>query len=268
MITLKLPHEIAKMRKAADLVGRALAEVAKHIKPGVITQELDAIAEDYIRTRNGRPAFKGYRGRGPIAFPGTLCLSVNDVVVHGIPSNYALQEGDLISVDCGAELEGYFGDFAYTFAVGEISEEKQRLLQATAESLFVGISKAVAGNRVGDIGFAVQEYCESRGFGVVRELVGHGIGRHLHEEPSVPNFGRRGDGKKLKEGMTMCIEPMINAGTELVIFTDDGWTVKTGDGKPSAHYEHTVCVRKGEAEMISMWDYIEEVVHPPYKPKQ
>lgn len=266
MLHLKFPSELAKMRTAAELVGKTLAEVAKAIKPGVTTLELDAIAYDYIKTYNGIPAFKGY-GDKKNPFPGTLCVSVNDVVVHGIPNGYALQEGDIIAIDCGAQLNGYFGDFAYTFAVGEISEEKRNLLQVTAESLYVGIDKAVAGNRVGDIGHAIQQYCESRGYGVVRELVGHGVGRRLHEEPQVPNFGKRGDGKKLKEGLTICIEPMINAGTEKVHVMEDGWTFKTDDGKPSAHYEHMVCVHKGKAEILSMWDYIEEIVEPPYKPK-
>ncbi|MBL7978223.1 MAG: type I methionyl aminopeptidase [Bacteroidetes Order II. Incertae sedis bacterium] len=266
MIHLKLPNEIVRLRSAAELVGKTLGEVAKYVKPGVTTLELDAIAEDYIRTRNGRPAFKGYPGTNPEnPFPGTLCLSVNDVVVHGIPSTYVLQEGDILSVDCGAELDGYFGDFAYTFAIGEISEDKRELLKVTAASLFEGIDRARVGNRVGDIGYAVQNYCESRGFGVVKELVGHGVGRELHEEPQVPNHGKRGDGKKMKEGLTICIEPMINAGTEKVKFMEDGWTVKTEDGKAAAHYEHMVCIRRGAPEVISMWDYIEEVVTPPYK---
>jgi len=266
MIHLKLPNEIAKLRNAAELVGKTLGEVAKYVRPGITTFELDQIAEDYIRSHNARPAFKGYPGPQPDnPFPGSLCLSVNDVVVHGIPNDYVLQEGDILSVDCGAELDGFFGDFAYTFAIGEITADKKALLKVTAESLYEGIDRARAGNRVGDIGYSVQQYCESRGFGVVKELVGHGVGRALHEDPQVPNHGKRGDGKKLREGLTICIEPMINAGTEKVRFMEDGWTVKTEDGKAAAHYEHMVCVRKGVPEIISMWDYIEEVVTPPYK---
>jgi methionyl aminopeptidase len=260
----KQDWEIQRMREAATLVGKTLAEVAKYVKPGTKTIELDQIAEDYIRTRNGVPAFKGY-GAKKNPFPGTLCISINDVVVHGIPGEEILQEGDIVAVDCGVKLNHYFGDFAYTFAVGEISEEKKALLKTTAESLYAGIAEATVGNYTGDIGNAVQVYCESRGYGVVEELVGHGLGRALHEEPAVPNYGKRRSGKKLKDGMTICIEPMINAGTFEVFTEKDGWTVRTKDAKPAAHYEHTVVVRRNQAEIISMWDYIEEIVIPPYK---
>lgn len=260
----KQDWEIVRMRAAAELVGKTLAEVAKYVKVGTSTLALDKIAEDYIRTHNGVPAFKGY-GPRKNPFPGTLCVSINDVVVHGIPNDTILQEGDIISVDCGVKLDHYFGDFAYTFAVGEISEEKKKLLKTTAESLYAGIEQAIVGNYTGDIGYAVQTYCESRGFGVVQELVGHGLGRALHEEPAVPNFGARRTGKKLKDGMVICIEPMINAGTYKVFSDADGWTIRTADNKPAAHYEHTVVVRRNQAEVISMWDYIEEIVIPPYK---
>lgn len=264
MANRKQDWELQRMRKSAELVGKTLAEVAKYVKAGVSTLELDQIAEDYIRTRNGIPIFKGY-GPKRNPFPGTLCISINDVVVHGIPNETILQEGDIVAVDCGVKLNHYIGDFAYTFAVGEISEEKKQLLKTTAESLYVGIAAATAGNYTGDIGAAVQQYCESRGYGVVRELVGHGVGRSLHEEPAVPNYGAPKSGKRLKEGMTICIEPMINAGTEAVFTEADGWTVRTADGKPAAHYEHTVVVRRNEAEILSMWDYIEEIVIPPYQ---
>jgi methionyl aminopeptidase len=259
MIHLKLPHEIAKIRKSADLVGRAHGEVAKAIRVGVTTEELDAIAEDYIRTHNGKPAFKGYGFDRKNLFPSTLCISVNDVVVHGMPGAYALAEGDIVSIDCGVNLDGYFGDYAYTYAIGEISEEKKQLLKVTYESLYVGIEEAVVGKRTGDIGFAIQQYCESRGYGVVRELCGHGCGKRLHEDPQVPNYGKRGGGKNLKDGLVICIEPMINAGTAQVHSERDGWTVRTADRKPSAHYEHQVVCRRGKAEILSTFEYIQSV---------
>ena len=258
-IVLKDDRDVAMLRHAARLVERVLAYAATRIKPGANTLEIDLEAEKIIREAGARPAFKGYQfDPDEMPFPGSLCMSVNDVVVHGIPSeDVILQEGDVISVDCGVELDGYFGDFAYTFAVGEISEEKRALLDATKQSLYEGIAKASAGNRVGDIGNAVQTYTESRGYGVVTALVGHGIGQRLHEPPSVPNTGRRGWGKKLKRGMTICIEPMINMGTDEVTVDDDGWTIRTADGLPSAHYEHMVLVTKGSAEVISSYDAIE-----------
>lgn len=258
MITLKSERDLTGLRRAATLVGEAHAEVARRIRPGVETQELDRLAEEILRDAGGRPAFKGYAFPGAMPFPGTLCISVNDVVVHGMPGSERLSEGDIVSIDCGVELEGYFGDFAYTYMVGEVSEKKRALLEVTKQSLFEGISRAVVGNRLGDIGDAVQRYCEDRGLGVVRDLVGHGIGRSMHEDPQVPNYGRRGTGKKLRAGMTLCIEPMITAGTERVAVDDDGWTVRTTDGEPAAHFEHMVAVQQGgPAEVLSSFAPIE-----------
>lgn len=265
MIHLKSEREIDLMRASADLVGRALGEVAKEVQPGVTTARLDTIAEEYLRDHRGEPAFKGYRLGNLDPFPGTLCISVDDVIVHGFPSEYVLQDGDLLSVDCGVKLDGYFGDYAYTFGVGEISDEKAALCRVTHESLEAGIAQAVAGKRIGDISHAVQSYCEDRGYGVVRDLVGHGIGKSLHEGPQVPNVGRQGTGRKMKEGLTICIEPMINAGTPNIAVDEDGWTVRTADGRPSAHYEHMVVVRRGRPEVLSTFKYIEDVISVPYK---
>ncbi len=237
---------------------RLLAAAASLIRPGVPTLDLDAAAEDVIRDAGGRPAFKGYRQGGDTPpFPGSLCISVNDVVVHGIPGAVPLEEGDVVTLDCGVELGGYFGDFAYTFAVGDISAAAQELLDTTRASLYEGIRQAYAGNRVGDIGHAVQSFCEARGYGVVRDLVGHGVGKNLHEPPNVPNLGRKGVGKKLKSGLTICIEPMINGGTGDVTVDDDGWTVRTADGAPSAHFEHMVLVQRGKPEILSSYNLIE-----------
>lgn len=263
MVHLKSHRELEKMRHSADLVGRTLAEVARHIEPGVTTEKLDAVAEAFIRAAGATPAFKGYRV-GSQVFPASACISVNDAVVHGIPDGTVLREGDVVTVDIGVKLDGYYGDSAYTFAVGTIDEATQRLLQVTYASLYDGIAKAVVGNRIGDIGYAVYERCAAAGYGVVYDLVGHGIGRSLHEDPQVPNVGERGKGKKLKEGLTICIEPMINGGTAEVITESDGWTVRTADGKPSAHYEHMVAVRRGQPEMLTTFAYIEEVIEPPY----
>lgn len=261
MIYLKTDADVRSLRGAAALVERTLACVAGLIAPGVRTSVLDEAAESIIRTAGARPAFKGYRmGRETAPFPGSLCISVGDVVVHGFPSSYELKMGDVVSVDCGVELDGYFGDFAYTFAVGEISAENQALIDVTKASLYEGIAYAQAGNRIGDIGHAVQSYCETRGYGVVRDLVGHGIGRKMHEEPQVPNVGRRGHGKRLREGMTLCVEPMINRGTADVVVDDDGWTVRTADGLASAHFEHMVLVKRGGAEILSSYDAIEEAL--------
>lgn len=265
MIHLKSAREISRMRASADLVGRTLAEVARHVRPGVTTAELDAVAEDFVRTHGATPAFKGYRIGRLRPFPGTLCTSPNDVVVHGFPNGAALQEGDLLSVDCGVRLDGYYGDSAYTFAVGALAPEDAELCCVTYEALHEGVEQAVAGRRIGDISAAVQTYCEERGYGVVRDLVGHGIGQSLHEDPQVPNFGRRGRGKKLKPGMTLCIEPMINRGTHEVTTDADGWTIRTADGLPSAHYEHMVVVQKGRPEILSTFEYIEDVIEAPYK---
>lgn len=254
MIPIKTAEEIELIRKSSLLVGATHAEVAKLIQPGVSLLTLDRVAEEYIKDNGGYPAFLGYNG-----FPNSLCLSLNDVVVHGIPTKYELKDGDILSVDCGVKMNGYFGDSAYTHTVGEVSKEVSQLLETTIESLYAGIDKAVAGNRIGDIAFAIQQHAESKGYGVVRELVGHGIGKALHESPSVPNFGRRGSGPLLKEGMVLAIEPMINMGTKSVRQLADGWTIKTADGKPSAHFEHTVFVRKEKAEILSTFEYIEKV---------
>ena len=256
MIYLKTPEEIALLRASNQLVGKTLAEVAKHIRVGVTTLELDKIAEDFIRSNGAVPGFLGYGG-----FPNTLCVSVNDQVVHGIPSNYALKEGDIVSVDCGVLQNGYYGDSAYTFCVGKVDEKVKKLLEITKESLSLGIDSAQHGNRIGDIGFAIQQHCQKAGFSVVRKLVGHGVGRNLHEDPEVPNFGKKGQGVLLKEGMVIAIEPMINMGNRDVVQEKDGWTIRTIDRKPSAHFEHTIAVRKGKAEILSTFDYIEEVLN-------
>ncbi len=244
------------MRAANLLVGRTLAEVAKIIAPGVTTRQLDKRAEEFIRDHGATPAFLGYNG-----FPGSLCTSVNDAVVHGIPSDKViLKEGDIVSVDCGTKLAGFTGDSAYTFAVGEVSEEVMHLLRTTKESLYIGIEQAVAGKRTGDIGNAVQTFCEARGFHVVRELVGHGIGKSMHESPEVPNYGRRGTGAELRTGMCICIEPMINIGSKNVLTDRDGWTIINKTRKPSAHFEHCVAVREGKADILSSFDFVEEVL--------
>ena len=247
MIRTKTAEDIEILRENALLVSKTLAEVGKHIAPGVTTMELDRIAEAFIRDNGAIPGFLGYGG-----FPYTLCISVNDVVVHGFPSSYVLKEGDIISVDCGTIYKGFYGDSAYTFPVGEVDAETQKLLDVTKESLYKGIEKAVAGNRVGDIGYAIQSYCESFGFSVVREMVGHGIGKNMHESPEVPNYGLSGRGKKLTEGMVICIEPMINAGeSNIYISPIDGWTVYTADGSLSAQVEHEVLVTNDGFEILS-----------------
>ena len=255
MIYLKTDEEIELLRAANQIVARTLAEVAKVIAPGVTTLKLDTIAEEYIRSQGAVPGFKGYGG-----FPGTLCVSVNENVVHGIPSNYALREGDIVSVDCGAVKDGYNGDSTYTFCVGEVEEEVKRLLRTTKESLYIGIEHAVEGNRIGDIGHAIQEYCEKRGYGVVREMCGHGVGRKLHEDPDVPNYGRKGTGPLIKNGMVIAIEPMINMGSKNIVIERDGWTTRTKDRKPSAHYEHTIAIHHGKPDILSSFQYVEEVL--------
>ncbi len=260
MIFLKTDEEIELMRESNRLVGMTLGELAKHIKPGVTTAYLDKIAFDFICSHGAVPSFLGYKGApGAIDFPGSICASVNEQVVHGIPSDYVLREGDILSVDCGTEKNGFCGDSAYTFCVGEVSEEVKALLRTTKESLYAGIEMAVEGNRVGDIGNEVQTYCEKRGYTVVRELVGHGIGRKMHEDPQVPNYGRRGTGPLLKKGMCIAIEPMINMGSKNVVFERDGWTVRTKDHKQSAHFEHTVAIREGKADILSTFEFIEAV---------
>jgi methionyl aminopeptidase len=260
MVHLRSEREIEHLKVSADLVGRTLGEVAPYVAPGVTTAELDRIAESFIFDNGALPAFKGYRV-GNELFPSTLCTSVNDEVVHGIPGNRVLGEGDIVSVDCGVIVDGFYGDSAYTFAVGEISEENRALCVATYESLLSGIDKAVEGNRLGDIGAAIQSHCETRGFSVVRDLVGHGIGKNLHEDPQVPNYGRQGTGRKLKSGLVICIEPMINRGGATVSTRSDGWTVRTSDGTPSAHYEHMIVVRGGEAEILTTFSYAESALN-------
>lgn len=257
MIYLKTAEEIELMRASNLLVSTTLAEVGKHVRPGVSTATLDEIAEAFIRDHGAVPGFKGYQG-----FPATLCTSVNSQVVHGIPSKEViLQEGDIVSVDCGVVKDGFYGDTAFTFAVGEVSPEVKELMKVTRESLYKGIEKAVAGQRVGDIGYAVQQHAESHGYSVVRELVGHGLGRRMHEEPEVPNYGRRGSGVKLKKGMVICIEPMINMGKRQINQGADGWTISTADHQPSAHFELAIAVDKGEADILSTFSYIDEVIN-------
>jgi methionyl aminopeptidase len=256
MLYTKTNEEVELLRESNLLVSRTLGELASLIKPGITTLELDRIAEIFIRDNGAQPAFKGYNG-----FPKTLCTSVNDEVVHGIPSDYVLKEGDIISIDCGVLMNGFYGDSAYTFAVGEISDEVRRLLEFTRASLEEGVKATIAGNRVGDISFAVQEKAESGGYSVVRELVGHGLGTRLHESPEVPNYGKRGTGPKLMKGMVICIEPMINMGIKETLQMRDGWTIKTADGKPSAHFEYAVAVDKGKADVLTTYKYIEEVLN-------
>jgi methionyl aminopeptidase len=256
MIPIKTDEEIEIQRQSSLLVGKTLAEVAKKIRPGITTRELDKVAEKYIIGHGAIPGFKGYGG-----FPATLCISVNDAVVHGIPGDQALKDGDIVSIDCGVLMNGFYGDSAYTFAVGEVDKEVLMLLQRTKESLDLAIKQAVAGKRVGDIGNAVQSYVEGFGYSVVRDLVGHGVGRNLHEKPEVPNYGRKGSGIKLKTGMVLAIEPMINLGVKEVIQEKDGWTIRTADSKPSAHFEHDVAVKNGKADVLSTFEYVEEVLN-------
>lgn len=255
MLNEKTREAVEIIRECNLLVSRTLAEIAKYIEPGVTTLELDRIAEEYIRDHGAIPGFKGYHG-----FPNTLCTSVNSQVVHGIPSSFVLKEGDIVSIDCGVKMKGYYGDTAYTYAVGNLSPEVAELLRVTHESLFKGIEHAVTGNRLGDIGYAVQRHSEAAGYSVVREMVGHGLGENLHEEPEVPNYGRKGRGSLLKSGMVLCIEPMINLGGKAIVQEPDGWTIRTRDNKPSAHYELAVVVEKGKADILSTFEYIEEVL--------
>lgn len=251
-VIYKTSEQIALIRVSSLLVGDTLAEVGAAIKPGIKTIELDKIAETFIRDNKAVPAFKGYHG-----FPASLCISVNSEVVHGIPGNRELKEGDVVSIDCGVIKDNYFGDSAYTFTIGEVSDKVRKLIQVTKESLYLGIDKAVAGFRIGDISAAVQDHAESNGFGVVRELVGHGVGVKLHEKPEVPNYGKRGSGMVLKTGMVIAIEPMINAGKRGVIQLDDGWTIVTADRLPSAHFEHTVAIGNTKADVLSSFEKIE-----------
>ena len=255
MLNIKTKEEIEVLRHNNLLVSKTLAEVAKLVKPGVTTLELDKKAEEFIRDNNAEPGFKGYHG-----FPGTLCTSVNSQVVHGIPSSYELVEGDIVSVDCGVKKDGFYGDTAFTFEVGKVDEKVRQLLQVTREALSEGVKNAVVGKRLGDIGFAVQKHAEENGFSVVREMVGHGLGKNLHEAPEVPNYGKRGKGQKLVDGLVLCIEPMINMGKKEIMQDRDGWTIRTLDKMPSAHFEFAVVVRKGKADVLSTFDYIDEVI--------
>ncbi len=256
MLYFKTDEEIELLREANLLVSRTLAEIAGFIRPGVTTRYLDGIAEAFIRDNGGVPGFKGYGG-----FPATLCTSVNDEVVHGIPSDNPLNDGDILSVDCGVILNGWYGDTAYTFPVGNIDDKARRLLEYTRASLEEGVKEAVSGNRIGDISYAIQSKAESGGYSVVRELVGHGLGRRLHEPPEVPNFGKRGSGQKMQKGLVICIEPMINMGRKETKQMRDGWTIRTVDGKPSAHFEYAVAVNSGRADVLSTFEYIEEVLN-------
>jgi methionyl aminopeptidase len=255
MQKIKSAEEIELLRENNLLVSKTLAELAKMIKPGITTIALDKTAEEYIRDHEAEPGFLGYGG-----FPNSICTSVNDAVVHGIPSDYELQEGDIISIDCGTYKNGFYGDSAYTFAVGDIDQEVAKLLKSTKESLFIGIEMATAGNRVGDIGFAVQNHAENDGFSVVREMVGHGLGSQMHEAPEVPNYGKKGKGPMLKPGNVICIEPMINLGTKNIKQDVDGWTIRTMDNKPSAHFELALAIRNGKADILSTFDYVESHV--------
>lgn len=255
MIYLKTPEEIEKTRRACDLVSRTLGEVARWIQPGVTTNKLDTIAREFIHDNGGRPACLGYGG-----FPATLCIEVNETVVHGFPSNYALRPGDIIGIDTVVELDGYNGDTCYTFPVGDITPEIMQLLVTTKASLYKGIEAARPGARIGDISNAVQTYCERHGYTVVREMCGHGIGRKMHEDPQIPNYGRRGVGPLIKNGMVLCIEPMINLGSRNIVIADDGWTCRTKDRKPSAHYEHTIAIVNDKTEILTTFDYIQEVL--------
>ena len=255
MIVVKTREEIELMRESALVVSRTLGVLAKEVKPGVTTLYLDKLAEDYIRSQGAIPGFLGLYD-----FPNTLCMSPNAQVVHGIPNDTPLENGDIISIDCGAFKNGFYGDHAYTFEVGEVNSDTQKLLKITKESLYLGIREFKIGNRVGDVGYAIQNHCEKHGYGVVRELVGHGLGRKMHEAPEMPNYGRRGRGKKLIEGMVDAIEPMINMGTHRTNHLSDGWTILTKDGKPSAHFEHDVAIVDGKPELLSTFKYIDEAL--------
>jgi methionyl aminopeptidase len=259
-IFLKTEDEIDLMRKANCLVGATLGELAKHIKPGVTTLQLDEIAEEYIRDNGAVPTFKNFPNPFGEPFPASICTSVNQVVVHGIPSDKTvLKDGDIISIDCGTLLDGFNGDSCYTFCVGEVAPEVKKLLKTTKESLYKGIEQAIAGNHLGDIGAAVQEHCEAKGFGVVRELTGHGIGKEMHEEPAVPNFGSIGSGIMLKAGMCIAIEPMITMGDRKIWLLPDKWGIITRDGKPAAHFEHTIVIRRDKVEILSSFEESENI---------
>ena len=260
MIFLKTEDEIELLRESNLLVGKTLGELAKIIKPGVTTKELDKVAEEFIRDNGAIPTFKGFPNPYGGPFPASICTSVNEQVVHGIPGDVVLRDGDIISVDCGTYLNGFCGDSAYTFCVGEVDDDVRKLLHVTKEALYIGIQNAVHGKRLGDIGYSIQQHCECNSYGVVREFVGHGIGKEMHEEPKVPNYGQRGSGTMLKSGLCIAIEPMITLGKRQVVLESDGWTVRTKDRKAAAHFEHTVAVRNGEADILSSFQFIEEVL--------
>jgi len=259
MIFLKTNAELEIIRANGVILGQTHAEVAKIIKPGVTTKELDKLAYEFIKDHQGHPSFLNYNVSGN-KFPASLCISINDVVVHGIPSNYQVKEGEIVSIDCGVYKDGFHADSAYTYGIGNVSEETMRLMKTTKESLYFAVEQAIFGKRVGDIGFAIQTYCEKLGFSIVRELVGHGVGKSLHEKPEVANYGKRGDGVKLKENMVIAIEPMVNQGKRAIHQENDNWTIRTQDRKPSAHYEHTVAIKKGKADILTTFKFIEEAI--------
>ena len=264
MIYLKTDEEVELLRQANLLVGSTLAELAKLIKPGVTTLALDYVAEQFIRDHGAEPIFKGFPNSSGHPFPASICTSVNEQVVHGIPNNRPLEEGDIVSIDCGVRLGGFCGDSCYTFPVGEISDDVRRLLVTTKQALYKGIEQAQTGHRLGDISAAVQQHCEAQGYGVVREFVGHGVGRDMHEDPQVPNYGRRGTGPLLKNGLCIAIEPMITMGTREIYMQEDRWGIVTRDRKPAAHYEHSLCVRRGQADILSSFSEIEKVLGPQF----
>jgi len=255
MIIYKTEEEIEIIKEGAQILGKAHAEIAKMVKEGVRTKDLDKVAFEFISDHNGHPSFKGFNG-----FPYALCISVNENVVHGFPGEYQLKNGDIVSIDCGVYYKGFHSDSAYTYPIGEVDEEIMKLLRVTKESLYIGIDQAKKGNRIGDIGFAIQRHVEKFGYTIIRELVGHGVGKDLHENPEVPNYGKRGKGVKLKEGMVIAIEPMVNLGRRNVLQEDDGWTIRTKDRKPSAHYEHTVAITSNGPEVITTHEYLEKYI--------
>lgn len=259
MIYLKTEDEIELLRQANLLVGKTLGEIARMIKPGVTTRQIDTLADTFIRDNGAIPTFKGFPSPDGVPFPGAVCTSVNDQVVHGIATDVPLKDGDIVSVDCGTLLNGFNGDSCYTFCVGEVSDEVKQLLKTTKESLYLGIEAAIPGHRLGDIGYAVQSHCESHGYGVVRELCGHGIGHEMHEDPMVPNYGRRGNGTMIKNGLCIAIEPMITMGSREIAIMPDGWTIVTRDGKPAAHFEHTIAIHHGKPDIMSSFAEVEEV---------
>lgn len=256
MIYYKTEEEIELLRESNRLVGKTLAEIGKLVEPGVTTKKLDQVAEEFIRDHGAEPGFKGYGG-----FPGSLCISRNEEVVHGIPSDkVVLDDGDIVSIDCGVYKNSYNGDSAFTFAVGDVADDKRQLMKVTREALYKGIEQAVVGNRLGDIGFAVQKHVQQHGFSIVREMVGHGVGKQLHEEPQVPNYGKRGRGSQMKSGLVIAIEPMVNIGKRNIFQANDGWTIISSDKSPSAHYEHTIAVRQGAADILSTYEFVDEVI--------